>query len=78
MNMGRENEGGWRDSAYGDVRAEAVAREQFESPVKRQLLGVIRRDLAADEHATLELLDLQVADPPIGRLQDAYFHPLCQ
>src|SRR5262245_10202220 len=45
-----------RDSADRDLVGEAVAGEELKGTMQRELLGVPRWDLAADDHLTLNVL----------------------
>ena len=67
-----------RPSADGDVLGEAFARQQLEGPMQRELLGVPRGDLAADDHLALDFPDNEVADSPMRELADVRLDPLRQ
>lgn len=66
------------ESADRDLVGEAVAGEELERTVQRQLLGVPRWDLAADDHLALDVLDDQVADAAVRVLADSRLDLLSQ
>jgi hypothetical protein len=81
MAGGTDRGGGEADpvrSADGDILSESLAREELESPMHRELLGMPGRDLTADDHLPPDLLDHEVADPSVGELANLRLDLLSQ
>jgi hypothetical protein len=66
------------DSADGDLFREAIAGKQLEGSMQGKLFRMPRGSLSTDNHLSLDFLDDEVADPPVGELANLGFNPLGQ
>jgi hypothetical protein len=55
-------------SPDGDSLGEAISRKELERSLKSQLFDMPRRRLTADDYQSLDLLNDEVANPPVSGL----------